>query len=360
MKKYTFVILMSTILLCIAAFSSCESIEQFLENSLGTQEISNPNTEESDLSGQSCLHSFGDWNTVKQPTCNEEGNRIKICNKCAESEEEAIPQSSTHTIVIDAAVPASCKSTGLTEGSHCSICNKTLVAQTVVPATKNHKFVTSQSLEPYECSYCGLKVIEHGNADGSLSGGNNKVKYYVTGDLEKYKNFEIVVYGNGEMPNFGKNNSPMWQDYLNQAVKIEIGEGVTSIGKYAFYCPDSIISCNFVMSKTVKTIKSNAISLKIKTLVLGGGVETVEANALGNVDAIYIPKSVKKLYLDSLGNETYFYEGTLEEFYKILLYVYNRNVTVQEYISTLDESFISNIHVYLQAKNISDRSHYWR
>ena len=39
-----------------------------------------------------------------------------------------------HAVVVDEAVAPTCTATGLTEGSHCSVCNATLVAQTVVPA----------------------------------------------------------------------------------------------------------------------------------------------------------------------------------------------------------------------------------
>ena len=39
-----------------------------------------------------------------------------------------------HTEVIDAAVSATCTTSGLTEGKHCSVCNEVLVAQTVVDA----------------------------------------------------------------------------------------------------------------------------------------------------------------------------------------------------------------------------------
>lgn len=39
-----------------------------------------------------------------------------------------------HTVVTDAAVAATCTKAGLTEGSHCSVCNKGLVAQQEVPA----------------------------------------------------------------------------------------------------------------------------------------------------------------------------------------------------------------------------------
>jgi len=40
----------------------------------------------------------------------------------------------SHKVVIDAAVEATCTTTGLTEGSHCSACGEVLVAQTVVDA----------------------------------------------------------------------------------------------------------------------------------------------------------------------------------------------------------------------------------
>ena len=316
-------------------------------------------TNQSSGTQSACQHTFGAWNTVKQATCKEEGKRTRSCTKCSEVETEVVQKNENHTVVSDKAVLATCKATGLTAGSHCSLCNKVLTAQKTTPATA-HTFVEAQDYISYKCSGCGLKVIEHGNADGSLSGGNENVKYYVTGDLESYQNFEIVIYGKGDMPNFSKTELPVWNDYLYGTVKITIKEGITSIGKYAFYCPDSTTTCSIDMASSVKTVKSNSISLKIKNLVLGSGVELVELNGFGNVDAIYIPKSVKKLYITSMGNETYFYEGSLEEFYQIQLYVQNRTVTVKEYLASHDQYFLSGIHIYVQAKSISDRSHYWK
>lgn len=407
MKKTVWIIL-TLVFICIFAFSSCDTDditldgkdnEQTSDNTLldgNTTDDKGEASEDSLDTSAVCEHSFGDWKPTKQATCKEEGKQIRICSKCSHTEEETIQKSEIHTPLTDAAVAATCKDTGLTEGSHCSVCDKVLVAQTIVPKTEDHTPVTdaavpatckntgltegshcsvcdkvlvrqieapissNHSFVSNQCSLCNLKVIEHGNVDGSISGGNNKVKYYVTGDLENYRDFEIVVYGNGEMPNFSQNSNPLWYDYLPDTVKIRIENGVTSIGKYAFYYPSSTTACNFIMSDTVKTIKSYAISLKIRNLTLGNRVETVESNGIGNVDSIYIPKSVKNLYLDILGNETYFYEGSLEEFYQIKMYVYTRVITVKEHIATLDDNFISNIHVYLQAKNISDRSCYWR
>ena len=266
-----------------------------------------------------------------------------------------------HTAVTDAAVAATCKSTGLTKGSHCSACGEVLVEQTVTPKTHDHKFVRSNDYMSYTCSQCSLIVVSHGNADGSLSGGNSKVKYYVAGNPYVDGNYEIVIHGSGAMPNFSKTDLPMWYDYLPQTSKVTIADGITTIGKYAFYYPEkTIVTCSLVMSDTVKTVKTQAINLNVKELTLGGGVETVELFALPNLNSLYIPRSVKNLYLDGLGNEVYYYEGTLEEFYQIKLYVYNKAVTIKDYLATADEGFLSNIHVYVKAKSISDRSSYWR
>ena len=55
-----------------------------------------------------------------------------------------------HSVVIDAAVPATCKDTGLTEGSHCSVCKKTLVEQVITPKLDhvyNQKKTTSEYIK---------------------------------------------------------------------------------------------------------------------------------------------------------------------------------------------------------------------
>ncbi|MBR2010546.1 MAG: MerR family transcriptional regulator [Clostridia bacterium] len=288
-----------------------------------------------------------------------EGSHCSVCNKVLVAQ-TTVPKTEDHTPVTDAAVPATCKDAGLTEGSHCLVCNKIFVEQVTIPSKNDHKFVRLETGWSYECSQCGFEVIEHGNADGSLAGGNNRVKYYVTGDWENYKNFEIVIYGEGAMPNFSEYILPPWHGYLYNTVKITIKEGITSIGRYAFYDPDAIGLCNFVMASSVKTIKSHAISLNIKNIVLGDGVEFVESFGIGNIDSIYVPRSVKKLYIGVLESAVYFYEGTLEEFYKIELYIYNQSITVEDYIAMYYQDHISGIHIYLQAKNISDTSHYWR
>ena len=77
-------------------------------------------------------HSWGEWNTVLNANCIQEGKQERSCS-CGEKETKTIPKIS-HTEVMDVAVSATCEKTGLTEGSHCSVCDEIIIAQTVVDA----------------------------------------------------------------------------------------------------------------------------------------------------------------------------------------------------------------------------------
>ncbi len=60
-----------------------------------------------------------------------------------------------HTIVVDVAVPATRTETGLTEGSHCSVCGKVIVAQEIIPML-NSTPVT-------ETAANAVNIYAHGN-----------------------------------------------------------------------------------------------------------------------------------------------------------------------------------------------------
>ena len=74
-----------------------------------------------------------------------------------------------HTVVIDAAVAPTCTTTGLTQGSHCSVCKEILTAQTVIPAT-GHTVVVDAAVAATctatgltsgkHCSVCGTVIVE--------------------------------------------------------------------------------------------------------------------------------------------------------------------------------------------------------
>lgn len=80
-----------------------------------------------------------------------------------------------HTEVVDKAVEPTCTKTGLTEGKHCSVCNKVLVKQTIVPA-KGHSWdsgkitiaptCTGTGVKTYTCTACAATRTETVSATG--------------------------------------------------------------------------------------------------------------------------------------------------------------------------------------------------
>ena len=154
MKK-TLWIMLVLLFICAAVFSSCQENDG---NTDGTK-TNEENT---------CAHTFGDWENVKQPTCKETGEKVRTCSKCGEKQNEALPKAD-HMSVIDAAVAATCEKTGLTEGSHCSVCDTVLVEQTTVPKA-DHMSVVDAAVaatcektgltEGSHCSVCNKVLVE--------------------------------------------------------------------------------------------------------------------------------------------------------------------------------------------------------
>ena len=105
------------------------------------------------------------------PTCTEtgltEGSHCSVCGKTLTAQ-QVVPAKG-HTPVTDKAVAATCTKSGLTEGSHCSVCNAILTAQQTVPA-KGHTPVTDPAVAPTltqtgltegsHCSVCGQVLVK--------------------------------------------------------------------------------------------------------------------------------------------------------------------------------------------------------
>lgn len=83
-----------------------------------------------------------------------------------------------HKKVIDAAIEATCTENGLTQGSHCQVCEKVLVEQEVVKA--NHNYVDGK------CSKCNI-------------GYESETVWLSMLDIENFDNFTFYMYA--ESPN---------------------------------------------------------------------------------------------------------------------------------------------------------------
>lgn len=87
-------------------------------------------------------HTLSDWIVDKEATCTETGSKHKECTDCGETVAvEEIPELG-HIEVADAAVAATCTTTGKTEGKHCSRCNTVITAQTEIPKLPHQNIST--------------------------------------------------------------------------------------------------------------------------------------------------------------------------------------------------------------------------
>ena len=112
-------------------------------------------------------HSYGNSVVTKQPTCTSEGTKTKTCTKCNATVTEKLPAKG-HTAVTDKGYPATCTTAGKTDGSHCSVCNTVIKAQTVINATghKSSGWIVDKAAsigvkgsKHKECTVC-KKVLE--------------------------------------------------------------------------------------------------------------------------------------------------------------------------------------------------------
>lgn len=113
-----------------------------------------------------CLHTFDDWTETKKATCTDAGEKMRKCSKCGATENDSVAALG-HKPVTDPAVAATCTKTGLTEGSHCSVCGTVLSKQNTVKRLE-HTYdttvavkvtCTSDGQERHTCRVCGTNYL---------------------------------------------------------------------------------------------------------------------------------------------------------------------------------------------------------
>ena len=115
-------------------------------------------------------HTYNSGVVTKAATCTADGVCTYTCSKCKATKTETIPKLD-HTPVVDPAVPASVNATGLTEGSHCSVCGTVLKAQEIVPKLPRvlYDFDMDGSADPVIKLPVGTVTIEEEAFAGSAA-----------------------------------------------------------------------------------------------------------------------------------------------------------------------------------------------
>ena len=140
------------------------------------------------VSNQKCSHNLESI-AGKAAGCETEGNiPYWHCTKCGKYydsadatkeitlKETVIPSLGGHTPVVDPAVPATSTSTGLTEGSHCGVCGKVLVAQQVTPILQSKEYTITYNIAGND-SYLQQQKIQMPEANQSTFTADEEVVF---------------------------------------------------------------------------------------------------------------------------------------------------------------------------------------
>ena len=101
-------------------------------------------------------HNWDGGKVTKAATCTTAGTKTYTCTRCKKTRTETIAATG-HKVVKDAAVAATCETAGKTEGSHCSVCNTVIKAQTTVAAL-GHSWDSGKVTKAATCTAAGTKT----------------------------------------------------------------------------------------------------------------------------------------------------------------------------------------------------------
>ncbi len=167
---------------------------------------------------------------AKAATCTEAGNDAYwYCSKCGKyyqdtngmneiTLEETVVEAKGHTIVIDPAMAPTKTETGLTEGSHCSVCNETIVKQETLPALTGYA-VTYNIATGNSSTYVATKGL-----DATID--SDKRQYFSDEGLVELPELSLDGY-----QFLGWYNAPPENSNATQITEIPVG----SVGNYTLY-----------------------------------------------------------------------------------------------------------------------------
>lgn len=333
--------------ICLSAFTACNnedtatSTPEDHQNTINDQTQNNETNNDQDnaLEGPCASGHTEVMDAGKNATCTEtgmtEGKHCSVCNKVlvAQTEIAAIG----HTEVIDAAKAATCTETGLTEGKHCSACN-TVLAEQITIDSLGHDYKNNV------CSRC-QKVIHYSKGLTFISNGDG------TCSVKKGSCTDVEI-------NIPPTSPEGWRvtglaDYafsdLTETTSIIIPAAVTTIGNRAFDNTHSLIGITVEKGNPVYHSDGNClIETATKTLIKGcntgvipadGSVTSIAAYAFSDcssLTSITIPNTVT-----TIGREAFYGCSALT------------SITIPESVTNIDYFAFQACYKLVEVYNLS-------
>lgn len=257
------------------------------------------------------IHEGSEWLVTAKADCVNDGRKVFVCS-CGYAVKNESIKASGHTVLIDKAVSPSCTSKGLTQGSHCSVCNVTITQQQII-AAKGHAMNSETKSDTstgtnyilHYCTVCSYSYREDMPTDSEASDNEiydaNGIRYYLesdgnlwVSDIGKCTSKNITIPSRvGNRSVVGVYSSAFTGNTDIQSVNF--AEGITTIGVAAFLQCKNLKSVNF--PSTLKRIENTAFSgCSIENLILPNGLEYIGNGSLGVAGGkIVVPNSVQTI-----------------------------------------------------------------
>lgn len=280
---------------------------------------------------EECTHKGG------TATCIEKA----ICDNCGE-EYGDIDADKHKSVVIDKAIAATCTKTGLTEGSHCDACDKTLVAQIEIGMIP-HYGGTASCKEAAICEGCGDHYGELKNHTPSTYTQNASCTvngYTVTSCsvCGEQLAFSLIMSSGHDMSD--------WYTTKNATCN-EAGEEKSDCSK-----------CSNTETRTIPKLEHNwsAWATEKEASIFETGLEKRVCSLCGKVEEKVVPKIESKTATDKATNVTVEYTDTSYSGKEITVKV-EEDFTGSQYLLQSYSKFVSwNIKTYYEGNEIQPNS----
>ena len=119
------------------------------------------------LASCSCKHTYSEWQTTREATCTEAGEKTRTCSKCNDVQTETVSALGHDLGALIPSKEPTCTEDGYTEHYHCARCGKDFAQsgteiEAKIPASHKLEFVaevvscTTNAVAAHDhCTVCG-------------------------------------------------------------------------------------------------------------------------------------------------------------------------------------------------------------